>query len=455
MRTGFASTAVLMAVPFLFASAQAVCPPPKPPFHPWPGYGWGGTLETYETTPELSVRMARYGLTAGWYNRNDLPRWPGPHYGFSTNACPVNRLPYLLYCPRRAKDPVPLILYFGGTGEHGTNLVGQFRQSTVFEIVAGTDFQKRHPSYLLAPMMPQGGSILTIPPEWPTNLSALVNDAMYAVIASLSDPPVDTNRLYVTGLSWGGCAAFSQCSGYPGRFAAALPIAAYHPASLIATNHPGNYWLVCNEAEVSSPEMKEAIQRLSQTVRSRGGDFRFSTYPDTGHDAWSKAWREPALWDWLFSKTADGRPVGAKLSPLTGKPVKGPDPAPSTADVSATAFQPASDESHGPERAGDGLDGTWYASASPRRRGDWLQLEWSAPQSGRVTVATGTPDGKFLLSNAHVELSRNGRVWSRMAGFSRDTGLCRFTAREPFRFLRVLVDADAAAPLVVREAHIE
>ncbi len=42
-----------------------------------------------------------------------------------------------------------------------------------------------------------------------------------------------------------------------------------------------------------------------------------------------------------------------------------------------------------------------------------------------------------------------------MAGFSRDTGLCRFTAREPFRFFRVVVDADAAAPLVIREAHIE
>ena len=156
----------------------------------------------------------------------------------------------------------------------------------------------------------------------------------------------------MTGLSHGGVVAFELCSGYPGRFAAALPIAAYHPASLIATNHPGNYWLVCNEAEVSSSEMCEAIQRLSQTVRDRGGDFRFSTYPDTGHDAWSKTWRESALWDWLF------------FSPIV-------------------------------------------------------------------------------------------LTWSRMAGFSRDTGLCRFTAREPFRFLRVVVDADAAAPLVIREAHVE
>ena len=183
---------------------------------------------------------------------------------------------------------------------------------------------------------------------------------------------------------------------------------------------------------------------------------RFSTYPDTGHDAWSKAWREPALWDWLFSKTADGRPVGGKVSPLTGKPVSPPSAALLAAvDVSATALQPASDKSHGPERVGDGLDGTWYTSASPRRRGDWLQLEWSAPQSGRVSVLTGTPEGKSLLSNAHVELSRNGRTWSRMAGFDRKTGRCRFTAREPFRFLRIIADADAAEPLVVREVHVE
>ena len=422
---------------------------------PWPGYGWPGRLSPYPANQTLLDRLDKYKMSAGWFSRDAVPQWPGPAYVFHVSECPTNAIPYLLYSPARSPTPVPLVVCFGGTGEHGTDLNLPFKQPTAFQIITSSDFQKRHPCYLLSPMLPTNGTVRSGQPQRPTNLTDLINDAMYSVIASLDNPPVDTNRLYVTGLSHGGVVAFEQCCSYPGRFAAALPIAAYHPASMIATNHPGNYWLVCNEAEVSSPEMREAIQRLSQTVRDRGGDFRFSTYPDTGHDAWSKAWREPALWDWLFSKTADGRPVGAKLSPLTGKPVKGPDPAPSTADVSATAFQPASDESHGPERAGDGLDGTWYASASPRRRGDWLQLEWSVPQSGHVRVVTGTPDGKSRLSGAHVEISRNGRVWTRTASFSRDTGLCRFTAREPFRFLRVLVDSSAAEPFVVREAHIE
>ena len=139
MRRAFLLALFPLFLSLLFAAAQeyAVCPPPKPPFYPWPGHGWGGSLTAYETTPELAAKMARYGLEAGWYNRDGLPRWPGPHYGFSTNACPANRIPFLLYRPKRASNPVPLILYFGGTGEHGTNLVDQFRQSTVVAAIRG------------------------------------------------------------------------------------------------------------------------------------------------------------------------------------------------------------------------------------------------------------------------------------------------------------------------------
>jgi hypothetical protein len=40
-----------------------------------------------------------------------------------------------------------MIIYFGGLGEHGTDLGKQFRQTKVFEKVADLNFQKRHPCY--------------------------------------------------------------------------------------------------------------------------------------------------------------------------------------------------------------------------------------------------------------------------------------------------------------------
>ena len=90
---------------------------------PRPGHGYPGRLETYDTTPELRRQMARFDLTAGWFRRDSLP--PEAEYYCNPAGCPVNELPYLLFSPTRGRKPVPRVLYFGGTGEHGTNLVDQ------------------------------------------------------------------------------------------------------------------------------------------------------------------------------------------------------------------------------------------------------------------------------------------------------------------------------------------
>ena len=88
-----------------------------------PGHGYPGRLENYAITPELQRLIDRFALTAGWFRRDSLP--PEAEYHFKPAMCPANELPYLLFSPKRGRKPVPMVLYFGGTGEHGTNLVDQ------------------------------------------------------------------------------------------------------------------------------------------------------------------------------------------------------------------------------------------------------------------------------------------------------------------------------------------
>ncbi|NLB68492.1 MAG: hypothetical protein GX804_02240, partial [Lentisphaerae bacterium] len=157
-----------------------------------PGHGYPGKIEPYDETAELKNKMAQFDLTAGWFRRAALSS--SGAYMFYPDRCPANELPYLLFSPKRDRKPVPMVVYFGGNGEHGTNLVDQFRQMTVFEKVTAPDFQKRHPCYIFAPMLPKGGAIRSAQPAGhASNLADLVSDAMYAVIASLNSPPVDTN----------------------------------------------------------------------------------------------------------------------------------------------------------------------------------------------------------------------------------------------------------------------
>ena len=194
--------------------------------HLRPGSGYPGELAAYEASPALQRNLEQFNLTAGWFKRAPLP---AEGYHVDPKRCPVNELPYLLFTPKRGRKPVPMVLYFGGTGEHGTNLVDQFRQTTVFAKVTAPAFQERHPCYVFAPMLPKGGVIRSALKGLSSNLADLVNDAMYAVIASLDSPPVDTNRLYLTGLSWGGAVAFELPCGHPGRFAASVPVSCRNP----------------------------------------------------------------------------------------------------------------------------------------------------------------------------------------------------------------------------------
>ena len=243
------------------------------------GDGRRGRLEPYDEPAELKSLMSRYGgMSAGWYRREHVPAADGA--ATAAKCYPVDALPYLLVRPKRGTRPVPMVVYFGGTGEHGTNLVRQFNQPLVFERLSAPKFQAENPCYVFAPMLPKGGVIRHAMPAGASPLADLVCEAMSAVVASLNDPPVDTNRLYLTGLSWGGVAAFELSCGYPGRFAAAVPVSCIQTPLRIPPEKPGNYWMLYNESSFRSDGSRWAIREMERIVRAGGGDFRSSTFPD-------------------------------------------------------------------------------------------------------------------------------------------------------------------------------
>ena len=417
-----------------------------------PGNGYPGKLTAYEESPELKRGMERFGLESGWFRRDAID--PKKHR-VDPRKCPVNELPYLLYRPEPGRKPVPMVLYFGGTGEHGTNLVDQFHQTTIFAKLTDPKFQARHPCYVFTPMLPKDGVIRSALPGNVSALAALINDALYAVAGSLKSPPVDTNRFYLTGLSYGGVVAFELPCAFPGRFAASVPVSCFQSAFMIPKTQPGNYWLLYNESAYRTPVAKQTLVDLARTVEERGGDFRQSTFPDAGHDAWSKAWREDRVWDWMFGKTADGKPVAA--GPAAGPRSVAPRQSSGALldGVVCTASQPGADAGRGPERAADNLEATCYVSAEPMKRGDWWMIEFPKPVTGQIAVHSGTRDGADRLSAGRVEVSRDGRFWNRAAPFSRATGACAFIQRSPIRHLRVLPEPAKPEVLTLREIGVE
>ena len=415
-----------------------------------PGYGFPGRLAAYDVTPQLKKHLDRFNLSAGWFYREPIDLKTLKDW--QAKELLANELPYLLFTPKRGQKPVPVVIYFGGTGEHGTNLVAQFNQTTIFSKITSPEFQKKYPCYLFAPMVPKD-SVLRCLKAQGTPMSDLVCDALYAVIREANNPPVDTNRVYLTGLSFGGSAAYTFPFGYPGRFAASLPVAGFTNAHPVPEEHPGNFWLLYNEHEYASEEMQRVLEEVTRAVTERGGEHRSSSFPDKGHNAWDKAWREDAVWDWVFSKTADGKPVAQSTGPA--KPV-----APQKRfglfldDAICTAAKPGRDAGTGPERAADGLEATCYVSAEPVTRGDWWQIEFATPVSGRITVKSGYRDGKSRVKSARVETSSDGTSWTPCGRFLRASGECRFDSRDAVKYLRVVSESQTGEQLVLREVEI-
>ena len=435
----------------------------------------GGGLFPVPVTAELRGDLQRYHLKAGRYEQ---PHALAPsaesdrtRYALVKGNPFPSHLHYLLYSPDSdmAGKRVPLLVYFPGSGEVGEDVSRQFRHRQIFDIVTSPDFQSRHPCHLLAISLPAGTRTLYDGlPGRPSAMQELVMGAIRAVAASCSSPAVDQNRLYVTGFSFGGECTYGIALAYPGTFAGAMPVASFPPpAQFVSAKHPGAWWHIYNAGDYSAHGVTPAmLAPFVRRVESSGGEFRTGTYPRDGHNAWNAAWQEQAAWDWLFSKTLDGRPADTPAPVLAGPRPVGKSDAEKLQrvvgrDISSarcTASVPGRAADALPRLAVDGLDGTAYVSAKPVKKGDWFKVKFPSPVSGTVTVKTGFGKGREqrgALYKGTVEVSFDGQLWKRRGKFSEKTGECVLHLKtDVILFIRILPDPERPQPLAIREITV-
>ena len=114
---------------------------------------------------------------------------------------------YSLRSPK-GKGDFPLVVYLHGAGAGGTNGLMPLLH---FALTVPRVRQKYHL------LVPQEGLFDIYGDEF--------SDALGETIGSI--PNVDRSRIYITGMSMGGCGAILECSRHPERYAAAVPTAAW------------------------------------------------------------------------------------------------------------------------------------------------------------------------------------------------------------------------------------
>jgi hypothetical protein len=191
---------------------------------------------------------------------------------------------------------LPLIIFLDGSGSRGQDVSARANGPIPDYIKTHKDF----PFIYVAPQCPAA--------SWWNDLIPELDDVFAEVLAKY---PVDTDRIYLTGLSMGGFGSWCWSCEHPERFAAVAPIcgggdprdAARIKDTPIWNFHGAKDWTVPIQL---SNDMVDALKKLDARVR-------FTVYPEADHNSWDQTYSRDDLYSWMLAQKL-GQPTMARVS---------------------------------------------------------------------------------------------------------------------------------------------
>ncbi len=198
------------------------------------------------------------------------------------------RLSYLLFLPKGygmdLQEKWPLILFLHGAGERGDDLEMVKKHG----IPKVSEQQEEFPFIAVSPQCPQYS-------WWPFEVDAL-NALLDEILAAYA---VDSDRVYLTGLSMGGYGAWHLAMEHPERFAAIAPICGGGMPEKACVLKDLPVWVFHGAKDPVVP-LQES-ESMVNALKACNGNVRFTVYPDAGHDSWTQTYDNPELYKWFLS----------------------------------------------------------------------------------------------------------------------------------------------------------
>jgi len=200
---------------------------------------------------------------------------------------------YLLFLPEdygQEEKDWPLMLFLHGAGERGSDL----QKVKVHGPPKIVEKQEDFPFIVVSPQCPEGD-------WWDEKLDVLTN-LLDDIVARYD---VDTDRIYLTGLSMGGYGTWALASKYPERFAAIVPICGGGKRFMAYRLKDMPVWAFHGAKDSVVP--LEESEEMVEAINDRGGNAKLTVYPDAGHDSWTKSYDNQELYDWLLEHRRSDR----------------------------------------------------------------------------------------------------------------------------------------------------
>jgi predicted peptidase len=213
---------------------------------------------------------------------------------------------YLIYLPEGyGEDPDklwPMIFFLHGSGSDTYDSAFVMSYGLP-EVLHNNDQPEEFPFVVVSPQVFPGtawwsGDVLSI-------LHALIDEVT-------SQYQIDTQRIYLTGLSAGGYGSWYMASAYPNQFAAVISLSGSgfgnvlpQPEQLCQVAETP-LWAIHGAQDLISDPFASKVFVTSLQAECDPVEVKWTLYPDYGHfETYEKAYRDPELYQWLLEHSLE------------------------------------------------------------------------------------------------------------------------------------------------------
>ncbi|RAJ24632.1 carboxylesterase family protein [Pedobacter cryoconitis] len=196
---------------------------------------------------------------------------------------------YLLYLPKdyvTTTKAYPLMIYLGGGSQRGTDLNKLKTFGPPNLIAKGQDFD----FIIVSPQCPEGKTWTS--EKWYDSLA----------IALIPKYRIDSNRIYVTGISIGGYGTWQAAMDYPDKFAAIIPLCGgindSDTANISKIKHLPIWTFHGTADNMISIAQTERIYKKLKGLKSQ---IRFTTIKNGGHGI-QYLYEDPKIYQWMLKQ---------------------------------------------------------------------------------------------------------------------------------------------------------
>jgi predicted peptidase len=217
-----------------------------------------------------------------------------------------HRLPYTLLkigCDSNTSRKIPVVLFLHGAGERGDKNTEHLTVGLPVLIKSIIE-TKKYPCLVIAPQCPinqkwvdtdwtKKGHLMGLTMTWPLHGAVQALDSI-----AKNNLSIDTNRIYLTGISMGGFGTWELLERFPKKFAAAMPICGGGDTSKALSMIYTPIWAFHGRKDKLVP-----VSRTLDMIKAINNKIAKCTIIEKeGHLCWNTTYNNSAHTKWMFSQ---------------------------------------------------------------------------------------------------------------------------------------------------------